>query len=63
MMVSNLRETSKKGALFIECHYYVWSKMRKNDILEVRYLKNDNGDPVFITFSEREIENVFYKEV
>ena len=42
----------------------------KNDIFEVRYRKNDNGDPrrsptppTLITFSDRGRENLQYREI
>ena len=48
------RGKSQESAFSIERNYNVGSKMIKIDVFEVRYLKNDNGDPpFFITFSDR----------
>ena len=35
----------KKNAFSLESHYNVGSKIRENDVLIVRYLEYDNGDP------------------
>ena len=39
---------SPKRPFSIERHYNVGSKMYKIDVFAVRYLENDNGDPLFL---------------
>ena len=42
-----MQEGSKISAFSIEHHYNVGSTMMQIDVFEVRYLDNDNGDPLF----------------
>ena len=49
-----IRERRPKSAFSIERLYNVGSQMSKNDDLEVGCLENDNGEPPFITFSQKE---------